>query len=129
MSANDPVDSTDRKTRDQERAAAAWASTPENPSDEYLSLVQGAGASIMSMGLGQTLAFYNSKGKEHHRRLGKALAAWLLEEESSGEGTPNGKDLLERITETDSTQYSRWTTEALAYLTWLKRFARANSID
>lgn len=115
-----------QQTRDQKRAAAAWAATPDAPKDEYVSLVQGAGASIMTMGLGQTLAFYRSKGEDHHERLADALAAWLLEMSAPDDTDTTGADLMDAIMERDSAWYRRRTSEALSYLTWLKRFAKAN---
>lgn len=120
------TDTSVRQTRDQERATAAWDATPAEPSEEYVSLVRGAGASIMTMGLGQTLAFYQAKGKDHHRQLADALAAWLLEDAAPDETGATGTDLMTAIRENDSAWYRRQTTEALAYLTWLKRFAEAN---
>jgi len=111
----------ERQTRDQKRAAAAWEATPD-PSDEYVSLVRGAAASIMTMGLGQTLAFYHSKETDHHTRLANALAEWLLDDPEA-----DGEDLLRTIMHRDSSaEYHRRTTEAIAYLSWLKRFAEAN---
>lgn len=113
-----------RQTRNQERAKAAWEATPaaDDLSDEYRSLVRGAGASIMTMGLGQTLSFYLAKGQSHHERLADALARWLLEDVDA-----DGEALIETIMQSESSEYRRLTTEALAYLTWLKRFAEARS--
>jgi len=126
MTASDahPEETTGRQTRNQKRAAAAWDATPtpDDLSDEYVSLVRGAGASIMTMGLGQTLSFYLAKGKDHHTRLSDALAQWLLDDADA-----SGEALLNNIMESDGAQYRRCTTEALAYLTWLKRFAEARS--
>lgn len=121
-----PKTEPSRQTRDQERAAAAWEATPSDPSDEYVSLVRGAGASIMTMGLGQTLAFYQAKGEKHHQQLADALAAWLLSKSSPDETDVTGAKLMEDITKRSSRWYRHRTSEALAYLTWLKRFAEAN---
>lgn len=121
-----PTTESTRQTRDQERASAAWEATPDEPDDEYVSLVRGAGASIMTMGLGQTLAFYQAKGEKHHEQLANALAAWLISKSSPSEADATGTTLMEDITEQDSRWYRRQTSEALAYLTWLKRFAEAN---
>lgn len=121
-----PTTESTRQTRDQKRAAAAWEATSPDPDDEYVSLVRGAGASIMTMGLGQTLAFYQAKGEKHHEQLAKALAAWLLNESPPNEAGATGARLMKDIMEHDSRWYRRKTSEALAYLTWLKRFAEAN---
>jgi len=39
--------------------------------------------------------------------------------------TASNGDLLQWVLENDSVAYRRATTEALAFLTWLKRFAEA----
>lgn len=113
-----------RQTRDQQRARAAWEATPapDDLTGDYVSLVRGAGASIMTMGLGQTISFYLAKGTPHHKRLAGTLAQWLLDDADA-----DGEDLLKEIMESDSDEYRRSATEALAYLTWLKRFAEARS--
>jgi CRISPR type III-B/RAMP module-associated protein Cmr5 len=74
----------------------------------------------MTMGLGQTLAFYLAKGEPHHLQLARALACWLLEDPEA-----DGTKLLKVITEGSAAKYRRLTTEALAYVTWLKRLAKA----
>jgi len=108
----------------QQRAAAAWAciEAVEGTNDaglqkKYGSLVRGLSAMIHTNGLGQTLAFLKAKGGEHHNTLLQHLSDWVSQ----------GHDLLQKIMAqgTSSTAYRHLTTETLAYLLWLKRFAEA----
>ncbi len=81
-------------------------------------------AQIQTNGLGQTLAFLRSKGKgqlySEHQSVYNDLSAWVTMQM----GWPDS-DLLSKILVNDSSTYRRATAEALAYLTWLKRFAEA----
>lgn len=81
-------------------------------------------AQIQTNGLGQTLAFLRSKGKGRHDREHQAvyddISEWV-----TGQMGWSGSDLLNKILESDSATYRRATTEAIAYLIWLKRFAEA----
>jgi len=81
---------------------------------------------VLTNGLGQTLAFLRSKKKEgqsdEHSVLCGHLSVWTMGQVASDAGN---QDLLEWVLNHDSVAYRRATTEALAYLTWLKRFAEA----
>ena len=128
------------RTLDQQRARAAWRQTPEGEglSDEYLSLVRGAAATMMTSGLGQTLAFYMAKATSSeerssaHTALLRNLARWLLRDKNDPDTAPNNTkqpvDLLNAVMEGDGNRYRELTAEALAYLTWLKRFAEAKKL-
>lgn len=112
-----------RQTQEQGRAAQAWkdvsSDVKEGFAKEYKALAASASADIQTNGLGQTLAFWLSKGKDEHTTLYSHVSTWVISR--MGE---NG-DLLQWITQTDSTHYRRATVEALAFLGWLKRFAQA----
>ena len=113
------------QTLDQQRAGAAWASTSAaNVSDEYNALCSGAPVTILTNGLGPALAFFLSKAQNapHYGRLADALAVWVLKDRAK-----QGKDLMLSITQADTVTYRRYTSEALAYLNWLKRFASASA--
>lgn len=81
-------------------------------------------AQIQTNGLGQTLAFLRSKGKgqldSEHQSVYNDLSSWVTVQMGW-----NDSDILINILKNDSATYQRATTEALAYLTWLKRFAEA----
>jgi CRISPR-associated protein Cmr5 len=116
-----------RQTLEQRRAAAAWEHVGDSPSKEYVSLVRGASATILSCGLGQTIAFYVSKAKKdkEYDLLTTHLAQWVLGNREKPDKSKNGTHLLQEIINNDSDRYRELTSEALAYLVWLKRFADA----
>ncbi|RLI60791.1 MAG: type III-B CRISPR module-associated protein Cmr5 [Candidatus Thorarchaeota archaeon] len=125
-----------QQTLDQKRAERAWddVSTVKQQDfrDKYGSLVKRLPMYVLTNGLGQTLAFLRAKGavepgkqpsteKKAHKAAYEHLSYWVTEQIY---GTRDDK-LLERIIRGDSQTYRRATAEALAYLTWLKRFAEA----
>lgn len=126
---------SNQRSIEQKRAAMAWeqiqAVKGKTMQEEYGSLVKKAPADIQSNGLGQTLAFWYAKGYEKgdpksdsaHYHLLQHLTAWLKSPDSMGLQSDN---LTEWITKTAQvTDYRRATTEAIAFLVWLKRFAEA----
>ena len=114
-----------RQTQEQERAAQAWKDVRDDVkgkkefASEYKALVASAPADIQINGLGQTLAFWLSKGKNEHETLYSHVSTWVIQRMGA-----NG-NLLQWITQTDSTRYRQATVETLAFLGWLKRFAQA----
>jgi len=122
--------------------------------EEYYSIVRQAPAMVQINGLGQTLAFLLAKEKKSakdiqnidddnlgaHGLLYKHLEEWLIGNEK---GTPSVEDeeirrlqapipwttnldtVIERVISEDSVIYRHATREALAYLSWLKRFAES----
>lgn len=114
-----------RQTQEQERAAQAWKDVRDDVkgkkgfASEYKALVASAPADIQTNGLGQTLAFWLSKGKSEHKTLYKHVSDWVTPKMGDSD------DLLRWITQTESTPYRRATVESLAFLGWLKRFAQA----
>jgi CRISPR-associated protein Cmr5 len=112
-----------QRSLEQERAKCAWEcvqSVNENQK-EYRSLARGAPADIQANGLGQTLAFWKAKKGKEHQALESAVSSWVAKQLQI-----EGQDLLGWITK-DATNddYRRATAEAIAFLTWLKRFAEA----
>lgn len=137
-----------QQTLDQARAAFAFQRMKEvrdkgGPElrKGYRSHVEKLPAMIQTNGLGQTLAFLYSKGTEDARfvpdkkaeaRLYQHLREWLCQEEwpigpysepVEGEDSDEELKLLCRLTHCDSQVYRRATVEALALVSWLKRFA------
>jgi CRISPR-associated protein Cmr5 len=94
----------------------------------YSSLARKVPMLVLTNGLGQTLAFLKAKGKndpaDEHTVLFRHLSSWVLSQVASST-TANNEDLLQWVLQNDSAAYRRATTEALAFLTWLKRFAEA----
>lgn len=119
-----------QRSLEQKRAAQAWDCVKEvksrNYKKDYLSLARSAPADIQGNGLGQTLAFWRAKKKEEHLTLYQHLAAWVKIQIRFTQPA----DLLEWIIKQAGTdEYRRATTEAIAFLSWVKRFAEAELED
>lgn len=132
---------TDRKpTLDQQRATFALNCIRDleerTRSDErfdyghYVSYVSALPATIVMNGLGQALTTQLAKAKggtDHARRLlYNHLAGWLSHQFLDLR-VPDGDlpKVIDRLMEGDQDLYVRAQSEAMAYLNWLKQFARA----
>ncbi|MDI6718598.1 MAG: type III-B CRISPR module-associated protein Cmr5 [Methanomicrobiales archaeon] len=133
------------RTLEQERAKHAWEVVNEirkSDTGHFRSYVERLPASILVNGLGQALAAElaaaefataekagadkksekERRDREAHRRLYTALEKWIVEKRGiyrSEEG------LMKGIVNGTQEQYILAQAEALAYLEWLKKFARA----
>lgn len=77
---------------------------------------------ILMSGLGQAAAFYKSKGGPHQQLYG-LLSDWLC---SPGRPFAQGEgDMLERLVKAGQSDYRAAQAEALAFLQWVKKFAKA----
>lgn len=111
---------------DQRRAAYAWEKV-QGCGDEYMKLAKGAPALIMNNGLMQTLAFYEDKGKKHHRDLNRHIVGWLAAYFSEKPvATIQFATMMDALLQADSAKYRRATQEALALLRWIRQFAAIN---
>lgn len=117
-----------QQTKEQERAAKAWeyvtAVKGQPFAGEYGGWVKKLPALVLTNGLGQTLAFLRAKGKgkpNAPQMLYDHLSEWVMDEVAPGQ--PDS--LLEWLIKQDSATYRRATTESLAFIVWLKRFAEA----
>lgn len=127
---------SNQRTLEQERASAAWEyihGLPEGIRKEYASLAKKAPADIQTNGLGQTAAFWRAKGYENgdtkkkgenaHSKILEHLTNWLKQSQTLKLQTEN---LVEWVSATaDINTYRLATTEAIAFLVWLKRFAES----
>ena len=105
---------------EQQRAKVALTWAEQGVDDKALSAAVAMPAMILMNGLGQTAAFYKSKGGAQEA-LYQLLSNWL-----KLEGKPYaGKELLSGITQEDAKTYRAAQIEALAYLQWVKKFAKA----
>lgn len=114
-----------QRSLEQERAKEAWERVTgrknQNYASKYGQLARSAPADIQANGLGQTLAFWKAKGEAHHQALFDDVSQWVKGQLNFSDG-----DLLQWIIKTaDTDGYRRATAEAIAFLTWLKRFAEA----
>jgi CRISPR-associated protein Cmr5 len=131
-----------QRSKEQDRAKAAWACVDtvrrngknkdgESFADKYGSLAKSAPADIQMSGLGQTLAFWRAKGYEkgnpkkgdnEHAHLLTDVSKWVKDQVK----WKSNLALLDWITQEATTdEYRQATAEAMAFLSWLKRFAEA----
>lgn len=128
IQANQPqvLQTNDPRDLDRRRASAAWANIQTvkslNFQAKYGSLARKMPTLIQVNGLGQTLAFLRAKanGDDRHARMFNHISQWVCGR--LGNGTEN---LLNRVLNMDSQTYRLATSETLAFLQWIKRFAEA----
>lgn len=120
---------------EHERAREAWSCVDyvNNEIDdagfkkEYRSIVMKLPTLIITNGLGQTLAFLKSKGKgkenKAEEKIYQDISGWLLKNKHFT-WTCQG-ELIERVIALPCDKFRQVTTETLAYLSWMKRFADA----
>ncbi|MDR7491958.1 MAG: type III-B CRISPR module-associated protein Cmr5 [Armatimonadota bacterium] len=110
--------SEQERARRAREAVRGWERHPKR--SELPQEVRRLPSRILASGLGQTLAFYASKGDEEvEAAVGAELARFLIDK-------PRCVDLLDHVaTRCDLAEYRRLTREALAYAEWLKRYAAA----
>jgi CRISPR-associated protein Cmr5 len=125
------------RTTEQKRAERALKCVRDVKDDqgikvsEYVTLVKRAPANIQTNGLGQTLAFWRSKGKGKRQDAAEVIyqdvSAWVCGQ--MGWQYNQNEHLLPHLTQCNTGNYRRATVEAMAFLSWLKRFAEAELGD
>jgi CRISPR-associated protein Cmr5 len=125
------------QTLEQKRASEAWSCVQYVNEEidnhkfkkEYRSIVLKLPSLILTNGFGQTLAFLKSKGKgdesNAEEKVYRDVQEWLKKSEVINWDSATQNELIERIMAINSDKYRHVTTEALAFLNWLKRFADA----
>jgi CRISPR type III-B/RAMP module-associated protein Cmr5 len=108
-------------------ALTFWANPPSDVRGEGGGdVVRGLPALIVNNGLLATLAFSKAKGGGHENLM-KEIGRYLSVSTPEGPGILKGGSTLDtfigELTKGDSTLLRLATTEALAYLAYLKRFA------
>jgi len=91
---------------------------------EFISYASSLPAMIHMNGLGQAMAFCKLKGKERdsYKALYQLVSDWLCQ---SGQPYANKTELLTGITQCDRHRYQLAQAEALALMSWVKKFAKA----
>lgn len=122
------------QTLDQKRAALAWQYATAGMAQhgkEYKGLAKGAPALIMNSGLMPTLAFYSGKDKSKAAQqllddlicaLSQRLAGQALK---TGQGALLFPKFMEALQKSESSEYLRYTDEALELLKWIRQFVDA----
>jgi CRISPR-associated protein Cmr5 len=120
-----------KQTIQQQRAAFALqrvkalpkALKPEEQK-EFISYASGLPAMIHMNGLGQAMAFCQLKGKdrESYKQLYKLVSDWLCQ---PNQPYQNKTDVLAGVTQSDMANYQLAQAEALVFMSWVKKFAKA----
>ena len=114
-------------TLEQRRSETAWRFAREGVavSDQYKDLAKATPALIMNNGLMQTLAFFEDKGKDHHRALASHLRRWIMVRAGGADRDPGFQALMEILLKAESAQYRQATEESLLLLRWIRQFSAA----
>lgn len=123
-------DPTRNRTLDQERAEHALKEIKKIENKEYghyVSYVSSLPATIVMNGLGQALVTLLAKAKgnskDPHKMLFDHIAGWLCVQVPKLRGRPDS--IIEKMMEQNQAVYIHAQAESMAYLSWLKQFARA----
>lgn len=112
------------RTLEQERAQFAWDKARKGIAQhgkDYVNDAKGLPALIMNSGLMQVMAFLHEKGGRHET-LAQHLRDWLHERCK----TPSDfSGFMENLLKMDPRLFQDVTTEALAWLKWLRQIAPA----
>jgi CRISPR-associated protein Cmr5 len=118
-----------RQRLEQNRANFAFqcakSAKSADSNKEYKQWAKKVPMMIKSNGLGATLAFLNTKDKAQ-KKLICDLENWFREDEKCKALITLSKidyDIVEQITEVEMPEYRALTIEAIAFFTWLRRFA------
>ncbi len=114
-----------KQTLEQRRAAHAWEKAQQGVAvdDKYVKDAKGLPALIMNSGLMQVMAFLHGKGGRHETLAGH-LRDWL----HRTHGTPaNFAGFMEHLLKAEPNEFQAITTEAFAWLRWLRQMAPAAS--
>jgi len=115
-----------RMTLEQKRAQHAWEKAGQGigaHGKDYVNDAKGLPALIMNSGLMQVMAFCHDKGGRHETLAGH-LRDWLHEQL----GTPKDfEGFMQEMMQADSRRYQQVTSEAFAWLKWLRQMAAARA--
>ncbi|MDR3214570.1 MAG: type III-B CRISPR module-associated protein Cmr5 [Azoarcus sp.] len=111
-------------TLEQKRAKHAWNKAQEGVAShgkDYVNDAKGLPALIMNSGLMQVMAFLHEKSGRHET-LAQHLRDWLHEKS----GTPTDfAPFMQKLMQMEPRQFQTITTEAFAWLKWLRQIAPA----
>ena len=113
-------------TLEQQRAQHAWEKAAEGIAahgSDYMNDAKGLPALIMNSGLMQVMAFLKQKGGRHELLMNHLLD-WLHQQLKTSKGF---KAFMQEMMHADSRRYQQVTTEAFAWLRWLRQMAAARN--
>jgi CRISPR-associated protein Cmr5 len=122
------------QTKQQQRAAFALESlqkigTPV--SKDTANFIVGTPTMILTNGIGQTLAFLLSKKSGKEKQVYDILKKWLCKTMNGQFGADSATDIefIKKFNAITQQEYLQAQQEALRFLEWLKRYARAFEED
>jgi CRISPR-associated protein Cmr5 len=119
-------------TLEQQRAADAWQRCQGQPKD-YANLAKGLPALIMNSGLMQVLAFLHEKGskdkQKHCEVLREHLCLWLKSRFPTELPNAEFGPFMQALMKTEPRTFQLVTTEAFAWLRWVRQMAPAVLAD
>lgn len=116
-----------RQTLEQKRAQHAWEKAGEGIKQhgkDYMNDAKGLPALIMNSGLMQVMAYLQDKGGRHHT-LAQHLRDWLALQCKTPRDFDAFMEYLFKLQ--DARQFQAITTEAFAWLKWLRQMAAARN--
>jgi CRISPR-associated protein Cmr5 len=110
-------------TLEQQRAQDAWEKCAKY-SKEHVNIAKGLPALIMNSGLMQVLAFCHEK-KGANEVVAQHLRAWLNRRFNGVDRDPGFETFMEALMNAKPSDYQAITTEAFAWLRWMRQMAAA----
>jgi CRISPR-associated protein Cmr5 len=115
-------------TLEQQRAQDAWNQCVKYEK-EHVNIAKGLPALIMNSGLMQLLAFCHEKGKKEkglpYEQVATHLRTWLNLRFNGVARDPGFESFMQSMLEATPTYYQSVTTEAYAWLRWMRQMASA----
>lgn len=110
-------------TLEQQRAQDAWNQCASYTKD-HVNIAKGLPALIMNSGLMQVLAFCHEKGKANEQ-VASHLRTWLNQRFNGVARDPGFELFMQSLLKAKPADYQAITTEAFAWLRWLRQMASA----
>lgn len=114
-------------TLEQQRAQDAWNQCASY-TKEHVNIAKGLPALIMNSGLMQVLAFCHEKGKANEL-VATHLRTWLNQRFNGVARDPGFEAFMQALLQAHPADYQAITTEAYAWLRWLRQMASARIKD
>ena len=114
-------------TLEQQRAQDAWNQCV-NYEKEHVNTAKGLPALIMNSGLMQVLAFCHEKGKANEL-VASHLRTWLNQRFNGVARDPGFELFMQSLLKAQPADYQAITTEAYAWLRWMRQMASARVKD
>lgn len=120
------------QTLEQQRADHAWKCA-ERYTKDHANVAKSLPALIMNSGLMQVLAFCHEKGSKEKQRFNEEVAThlrtWLHSRFPKLIPSAEFPNVMQALMTAQPSDYQAITTEAFAWLRWLRQMASARVVD